>query len=511
MKSPDDRPIPRDADRRPPYSAVTSVMRSDVGAALVVVHAVTSEHADRLVVAGPDGGDLHETRDRIRAASVNSGLPTAPFGVEVRITPSDLQAPRSVTDLAAAAAVLAMAGLVPAAALRGVVIIGELGLDGTVRPVNAVFTMVWAAVHSGARFVVVPAGNAEEAALVQGARVVSVGSLNDFVSWACADGSVPETAGLLNLITGPGSVDDLMFVPAALGDARFAVEVAATGRHHLSLTAADATATMLARSLPTLLPAFDDDTAEQVTKLHDLAGRPTPSSAPIRRPVLVTPPRGLPRPALVGSRTTPGAVSLADQGVLLLQNAPEFDSRTLQALREPLDTGRIRLATGHTMLAYPAQFQLVVTALPCPCGRDTTDCCSAARRRRYRDRLRVLDAHLDIRVTLPTTVATDTQAGQSSAQVAVRVAAARAAAVARWADHGWATNSEVPLERLVSGRYRLAPTTTASLRRLIDVGTLTTGYGRIMRLAWTVSDLRGSGRPDLECVEMARDLYLGGR
>jgi magnesium chelatase family protein len=486
-------------------------MRSEVGTALVAVHAVTSGQPDRLVVAGPDGGDLHETRDRIRAATVNSGLPTAPFGAEVRITPADLQAPRSVTDLAAAAAVLATAGLVPAAALRGVVIIGELGLDGAVRPVNAVVTMVWAAVHSGARFVVVPAGNAEEAELVQGARVVSVGSLTDFVTWACADGSAPETAGLVNLNTGPGSVDDLMFVPARLSYARFAVEVAATGRHHVSITAADATATMLARSLPTLLPDFDDDTAQRVTKLHDSAGRPTPSPALIRRPVLVMPPRGVSRPALVGSRTAPGAVSLADQGVLLLQDAPEFDSRTLQALREPLDMGWIRLATGHTMLTYPARFQLVVTALPCPCGRGTTDCCSAARRRRYRDRLRVLDAQIDIRMSLPTTVTTDTQAGQSSARVAAVVGAARAAAAARWADHGWATNSEVPLQRLVSGRYRLGPTITASLRRLIDVGTLSaSGYGRIMRLAWTVSDLRGSDRPDVDCVETARDLYLGG-
>ncbi|GGQ83574.1 ATP-binding protein [Couchioplanes azureus] len=469
--------------------------------------------ASRFMVTGADGQDQPHTRDRVRAALINAGLASTRAGAQVWISPLARHTGPSTTDLAAAAAVLATIGHVPPTVLHDVVILGELGLDGTVRAVRDVVALVTAAADIGIATVVVPGANADEAARVPGVRIVAVGSLTRFVAWAS---TVKHTARISDGHPPVSRTDqpDLVAVPATTSAARFAVEVAAAGGHHLSLTGAGSGTGLLARSLTTLLPDLEDDDALQVTALHSAAGRPLPPGGLIRRPPLQAPDRSISVSVLVGAATTPGVVSLAHRGVLLLDDAPALDPRVLYALRQPLDSGEVLLASARGVVRNPARFQLILTSQRCSCGdagTAGTPCCSEADRRRYQNRLLVLDSRLDIRVPLADDSPTNAAVAESSVEVAARVAMARAVAAARWAE-GHRTNAEIPADQLFTGRYRLDRRSIAAARSLLDRGAVSNrGYGRILRLAWTISDLRGTDRPGADAVTAACDLYIAKR
>jgi magnesium chelatase family protein len=248
----------------------------------------------------------------------------------------------------------------------------------------------------------------------------------------------------------------------------------------------------------------------QVTAVHAAAGRTVDTL--IRRPPLEAPHYASSMASMIGGRR-PGAVTLAHRGVLLLDDAPEFDPRVLQALRQPLDAGVVQLARARGAVTYPAGFQLVLSCRPCPCPTVHTrgDACTAVSRRAYRNRLGTVADRIDITLDLddPVPVVAETSA-EPSATVAARVAGARAAAARRWAADGYQVNGDIPLAALRRSPFRLPPPVTGSIRRLLDAGAIgTRGYGRILRLAWTVGDLRGLGRPDQDAVAVAAELYMG--
>lgn len=470
------------------------------------------------LVGLPDAA-LAEARDRVRAAVTSSGLPWPNRRVTVNLSPAALPKAGSGFDLAIAVATLAGAELVDPRAAAGAVHVGELGLDGRLRPVRGVLPAVVAAVEAGWPRVVVPAGNAAEARLVPGAEVVGAHSLAEVAAGYGADVEVTAGEPVRHEVAPPARRDepDLADV-VGQADARWCLEVAAAGGHHLLMVGPPGVGkTMLAARLPGLLPDLDEAAAVEVTAVHSLAGTFDPAGGLLRRPPFEDPHHTATPASIVGGGSgvpRPGAASRAHRGVLLLDEAPHFGSTVLQTLRQPLESGEVVLHRSVGVARYPARFQLVLAANPCPCGlsvgKGIACTCTAVQRRRYFGRLSgpLLD-RVDLQVDVGPARPTDTP-GESTATVAARVARARAAAAERLAGTGWRANAEVPGAWL---RKRLGPDRTllAVLDRAVDRGTLSLrGVDRVLRLAWTLADLAGRPAPGRADVLQAVELRTRG-
>ncbi len=501
------------------YARVWCVGLVGVEGHLVEVEADLSPGLPAVVLTGLPDTALHEARDRVRAAVVNSGQSWPNRRITVNLLPATVPKHGSAFDVAIACALLAGAGELPAAPLEGVVVLGELGLDGAVRPIRGVLPMVAAAVRAGIKRVIVPLGNAREATVVPGVTVRGVDSLHRLVAYVRGEESLLEPPPALP--RPPAGGPDLADVAGqSLG--RYALEVAAAGGHHLSLMGPPgAGKTMLAERLPSILPELDDTSALEVTALQSIAGVLPPDGGLVRRPPFQAPHHSASLAALVGGGSglaRPGALSLAHRGVLFLDEAPEFANATLQALRQPLESGRVRLARARGNTEYPARVQVVLAANPCPCANPAGDqfcACTATARRRYLAKLSgpLLD-RIDIQIRIqPLSAAqlmTAAAPAESSAVVASRVAAARAAAAHRWSDAGWRVNAEVPGPYLRRPPWRLAARDTAALRAGLDRGSLSArGFDRILRLAWSIADLDGRDRPTGSDVHEAAQLRMG--
>lgn len=472
---------------------------------VVEVEAHLAPSLPAFTLVGLPDASLAEARDRVRAAVTSSGLPWPNRRITVNLSPATLAKSGSSFDLAIAVATLVGAEVLDAASAVGVVHIGELGLDGRVRPVRGVLPAVAASVAAGHPRVVVPHANAAEAALVPGARVAGVGSLAEVAARYGAEVDVPElAAATLEAVPAapPTGVLDLADV-VGQSDARECLEVAAAGGHHLLMVGPPGTGkTMLAARLPGLLPDLDEADAVEVTAVHSVAGTFDPGGGLLRRPPFEDPHHTATPASVVGGGSgtpRPGAASRAHRGVLFLDEAPEFSTAVLQTLRQPLEHGELVLHRAQGAARYPARFQLVLAANPCPCGKAVgkgLECtCRSEQRRRYFGKLSgpLLD-RVDLQVELQPARAGAAE-GESTAVVAGRVSAARGAARERLAGTPWRTGAEAPggwlRERLGADASLLR-----DLDRALDRGTLSMrGVDRVLRVAWTLADLDGRAAP----------------
>lgn len=483
----------------------------------VEAHLAASLPAFTLV--GLPDASLAEARDRVRAAVTSSGMAWPTRRITVNLSPATLPKTGSSFDLAVAVATLAGGGLVGAASAAGWVHLGELGLDGRLRPVRGVLPSVAAAVAAGHPRVVVPRGNAAEAELVPGAQVLAADSLAQVAAHHGADVEVPDVDAVADVVAPPrhAPAPDLADV---LGqeEARHGLEVAAAGGHHLLMVGPPgAGKTMLAARLPGLLPDLEEADAVEVTAVHSVAGTFDPGAGLVRRPPFEDPHHTATPASIVGGGSglpRPGAASRAHRGVLFLDEAPEFTSAVLQTLRQPLEHGELVLHRARGTARYPARFQLVLAANPCPCGhavgKGLTCTCRPEQRRRYFGKLSgpLLD-RVDLQLEVPPARAADAP-GEATATVARRVAAARAAQLDRWRGTGWRTNAEVP-GRAVQARLGADRALVADLDRAVDRGRLSLrGADRVLRVAWTVSDLDGRGAPRRADVAHALALRTRG-
>ncbi len=460
------------------------------------------------LVGLPDAA-LQESRDRVRAAITNCGNTWPMSRLTLALSPATLPKTGSLYDIALACAVLSAGREAPWDRLEKTVLLGELALDGRIRPVQGVLPAVLAAKRQGWPAVVVPVANLAEASLVDGIDVGGVSTLRQLQSW------LDSGAGLAGRVANPRSQDphaaDLADIVGQT-QARFAVEVAAAGAHHLMLTGPPGVGkTMLAQRLPGLLPDLTHDEALEVTAVHSVAGLLSKRTPLITRPPFIAPHHSSSVAALVGGGSglaRPGAISRAHRGVLFLDECAEIRLSVLEALRTPLEDGEIRLARRDGVVRYPARFQLIMAANPCPCApTDPRDCtCTPLDRRRYLGKLSgpLLD-RVDLRVQMHTVRAGafEAEAAESSERVRARVAHARAAAAERWRRYGFATNAEVTgtVLRRVS---RLGPAAMAPLKTALDRGLLSIrGVDRSMRVAWTLSDLAGKTAPGVDDVSVA--------
>jgi magnesium chelatase family protein len=501
------------------YAKVLSAGLVGVRGHVVEVEVDLANGVPTVVLSGLPDTALNEARDRVRAAIVNSGQAWPSRRITVNLLPAALPKHGTSFDVAVACAVLAGGGVLPPAALHEVAVIGELGLDGSVRAVRGVLPMVLASVRAGVRRVVVPRDNAAEAALIPGVNVKATGSLHQLVGFLRGTDRLAELPVLPPPDDVPGpDLADVVGQPRG----RRALEVAAAGNHHVAMVGPPgAGKTMLAQRLPSILPELDDDAALEVTALHSVAGALPPGAPLLRRPPFQAPHHTSTVAALVGGGSglpRPGALSLAHRGVLFMDEAPEFGARALEALRQPLEEGVVCLRRAQGATDYPARVQLILAANPCPCAKPSGDAaceCSPLVRRRYLGRLSgPLRDRVDVQVVLePLSAASllDARAlSEPSAVVADRVAKARAAAAARWSGFGWRSNAEATGTVLRTPPWRLPPRVLEPLRRQLDRGNLSArGYDRVLRMMWTIADLDGRQRPDDGDAHEASELRQG--
>ncbi|MDK1475110.1 YifB family Mg chelatase-like AAA ATPase [Streptomyces sp. 549] len=521
------------------FARTCSVALVGVEGVPVEVQADLEPGVAAFTLVGLPDKSLVESRDRVRAAVVNSGAEWPQKKLTVGLSPASVPKGGSGFDVAVACAVLGAAERIDPRRLADLMMIGELGLDGRVRPVRGILPAVLAAADAGYRQVVVPRQTVPEAELVPGVSVLGVRTLRQLIALLSdepepeedtADDGRPDLtasayavpASGLGVCGLPGARQVDLAEVAGQHTARRALEVAAAGRHHLFLKGPPgAGKTMLSERLPGLLPALSGTESLEATAVHSVAGVLPPGGPLVSRPPYCAPHHSASMASLIGGGTglpRPGAVSLAHHGVLFIDEAAECSSRVLDALRQPLESGQVVVARAQGVMRMPARILLVLAANPCPCGRHGTPgggCeCRPAAVRRYRTRLSgpLLD-RVDLRVTVePVARAELLAAGrpaESTAVVAERVREARERSAARYHGTPWLTNSEVPGHELRT-RWPVAPGALAGAEADMERGLLTArGLDRVLRVAWTVADLAGRDRPVTEDVEWALQLRTG--
>ncbi|GAA5056882.1 YifB family Mg chelatase-like AAA ATPase [Nocardia callitridis] len=480
-------------------------IEADIGQGLPSVH----------LVGLPDTA-LQESRDRVRSAVANTGEKWPDGRVVLALSPATLPKVGSVYDLALAASVLDAAGAVPSEKLAKTVLLGELSLDGRVRRVRGVLPAVIAARNAGWSAVVVPEASLSEAGLVDGIDVLGAGSLRMLIAWLRGEGELSRSSGVP--IDSEAACGDLSEV-VGQEEARWALEVAAAGGHHLLLTGPPGIGkTMLAQRLPGLLPPLSESESLEVTAVHSMAGTLSDDQPLITTAPFVAPHHSTSATAMIGGGSgtaRPGAVSRAHRGVLFLDECAELGTKVLEAMRTPLEEGEVRIARRDGVARYPARFQLILAANPCPCApaRDVDCICAPLARRRYLGKLSgPLMDRIDIWVRMHGQAGAGFGAEQSesSAVVRARVIVARQAAAQRWKEFGWLTNAEVP-GHILRQRFRLPAETVAPVETALRLGRMSArAADRAIRVAWTICDLRGADQPATQDVLAALNFRQRG-
>jgi magnesium chelatase family protein len=495
---------------------------------IIEIEAEISSNLPSFVLIGLPDTSLSEARDRVRAAAQNSSLPLPGRRVTVNLSPASVPKRGSIFDLAIAVAIMSADGRLLPSSVEAWIHLGELGLDGSVRGVNGILPSVIAARRAGWSRVIVPAANLDEAALVEGMTILGAETLSQVAGFhgakvAATDLVSPRPTASQSAPTSELDLADVV----GQDDAVEALVIAAAGGHHMLMVGPPGVGkTMLAERLPTILPLMSADEALETSALRSISGlRSHDASIHIsnQRP-FESPHHSATLVSLIGGGVAfpkPGAVSLANHGVLFLDEAPEFQRSILDALRQPLESGEVTVNRSAGSARFPARFQLVLAANPCPCGNfagQAKACvCSPSTRLAYKSKLSGplldrIDVRLKLQAANPAHIALAklgaVQVGRSSLELRQRVADARTLAQQRLIGTPWTTNVQVPGAYL-RRHLKIEASITRPLDLALDNGVLNMrGYDRCLRLAWSSADV--AGRASVNAEDIAKAVMLRG-
>ncbi len=479
-----------------------------IDAVRVTVEVNIAGSAMGLYLVGLPDNAVKESEERIRAAFENCGRKMSGKKIVVNLAPADLRKEGSAFDLPIAVGILAAMEQVESRPLEETLFLGELSLDGSLRPVKGVLPVVAKARETGLRRVVVPQENGPEAAVVEGIEVLGAGHLKEVIEWLNGERELHpvETDAGAGLSAETGRyAEDFSDVKGQMHVKR-ALEIAAAGGHNVIMIGAPGSGkTMLARRIPTILPPLTPEEALETTKIHSVAGKLGSSRGLLRQRPFRTPHHTTSPVALIGGGQSPqpGEVSLAHNGILFLDELPEFGRSVLEVLRQPLEDKRITVSRAKYSVEYPANFTLVASMNPCPCGYynhpDKECTCAPGAVHRYMNRisgplLDRIDLHIEV---TPVSIAemSSAEPGEPSAAIRERVIRARRVQEKRFEGVEGVHTNAMMNSKMLREYCRLDAASAALLERAMQRLNLSArAYDRILKVARTIADLAGEER-----------------